>query len=258
MDAVIIQLIKASMQHLKKKIKEFSSVFFFQFLFISTLTLLVNKQAQGQQYVKIAGHKTNYLDKEDKKQGDWIFFNSDATIALTCHYRNDTIISPITFYKNKNIAFIRYPEVSGKTLFEAFINTKKILGYQQNDSLFFENDLTAGERQYAQHYLHYQLSPVYLFAQSDFSEEFAMRSIKQQIFSSQDVAITLDLNAAGKVTKVIFPPNNNTTTYNNQKELEELILAMPRWQPMFSNKNAIQSNITITQKRSTSVEHNKH
>ena len=63
------------------------------------------------------GIKINKLDKKNKKQGSWFFFDEFGDIALSCYYKNDSIIDPIVFYKNQDSTFIRYPKVNNSEMF---------------------------------------------------------------------------------------------------------------------------------------------
>jgi hypothetical protein len=87
---------------------------YFSILF---LLLFVSLASYSQNAIKKNGHKINILDKKNRKQGSWFFFNHEGDLELSCYYKNDSIITPLVFYKNNDSIFIRHQKVDKTEVF---------------------------------------------------------------------------------------------------------------------------------------------
>ncbi|WP_276481154.1 hypothetical protein [Paraflavitalea pollutisoli] len=56
--------------------------------------------ANAQSDIRIGKIKANHVDKQKKKQGDWIFFDEEGNIAVSCLYKDDVVVGPIVYYKS--------------------------------------------------------------------------------------------------------------------------------------------------------------
>jgi len=215
------------------------------------LLIAIPHLSDAQEFIKINGNKINRLDKKDRKQGEWIYFNLDATVSLSCVYKDDKIISPVTFFDNKDTAFVIYPKTDTITLFEVYQNKQKYLGAvehkDQQQMINLEESVQADTSllNLIMHYLNFSSKPVYFFSQSNFGLEVASRMTGSQIYHSREITAILEINASGKVVKVIFPTDKNKLTFVEEEGLARIYKEMPRWQPAFSKTTAVDAEIVV-------------
>jgi hypothetical protein len=204
------------------------------------------------------GIKINKLDKKNKKQGSWFFFDGLGNLEVSCYYNNDSIIKPIIFYKNQDSTFIRYPKINNSELFLLKSNTKwvvgtfetikkdsikiEILGFYKKigkDSLDIEeNDSVSNSmeiKKEASYWIEKEVLPIYMFGTETLNEFcYRLLSSSKYIFNKKIYA-DLTLNESGQIEKINFPRIKNNLSFNEENELAYLFSSkMQRWQPFFS------------------------
>ena len=92
------------------------------------LVLFNYSTCYSQKEISKNGQKINKLDKKNKKQGSWFFFNQIGDLEVSCYYKNDSIVKPIVFYRNNDSIFVRYPKVDKSEVFLLKTSGKWIVG----------------------------------------------------------------------------------------------------------------------------------
>lgn len=93
------------------------------------LTIAVFLESKGQSDIKVYGQKVNHLDKQKRKQGDWLFFDKNGFVQMTCVFQDDICISPIIFYENSDTAFVKLPVEDSIETFILFEGDKRFRGH---------------------------------------------------------------------------------------------------------------------------------
>jgi hypothetical protein len=98
-------------------------------IFVSIIFIIgVYAIGYSQKEIIRNGVKINKLDKKNKKQGSWFFFDELGNLEVSCYYKNDSIIKPIIFYKNQDSTFVRYSKINNSELFLLKSNSKWVVG----------------------------------------------------------------------------------------------------------------------------------
>jgi len=90
--------------------------------------LFLTLPAYTQSEITINKVKINRLDKQKRKQGDWVFFDREGNIRLSCRFENNRISGPVCWYENTDTAFIRFPMEDDRETFIVYENNKKYTG----------------------------------------------------------------------------------------------------------------------------------
>lgn len=233
--------------------------------FITSILFLIGIYSVGysQKTIEKNGIKINKLDKKNKKQGSWFFFDEFGEIALSCYYKNDSIIDPIVFYKNQDSTFIRYPKVNNSEMFLVKSNKKwvvgrfekikkdslqiDILGYYkkigQNSIDIIENDSLSNSvvlKKEACYWIKKEVYPIYMFGNETMSDFFFRVFSSSKYLSNKKIYIDLIINESGGIEKITFPRLQNNLSFNEENELDFLFHnMMGRWQPFFSENKTV-------------------
>ncbi len=206
--------------------------------------------------------KINHLDKNDIKQGDWFFFDDNDDIVLSCKYKDDSIVSPLTFYKNNDTAFIRFPEINGSETFIIHMNGQQIVGnYEQvtkdssviepvglykqvsKDSFYIETDSIVSYSTETINEVHYwfnkEIPPIYMFGNAKLYSYFFARLNFSTFTFNRKINALININESGIVTSVDFPRDKNSLSSSEETELSYIFSALQRWQPYFLKNKTV-------------------
>lgn len=207
----------------------------------------------AQNSIKLYGESYNKIDKKNRKQGNWIFFDTSANVELTTYYEDDKISSPLVFYKNSDTVFIRLPK---KNNYEDFIYYKDNLPVSGSfvyttDSLYtieidaaYIND-TAVLNQ-VRYYRQLKIRPIYMFGQKKMADYISAAFFSSNYFFNKNIYAVLYISSSGIVTKVDFPADKNNLHSNEEIECRHIYESMPRWQPLFVGDNTKACRIVLT------------
>lgn len=210
------------------------------------------------------GIKINKLDKKNRKQGSWFFFDALGNLEVSCFYDNDSITKPIVFYKKQDSAFVRYPKINNAELFLLKSNKKWVVGSFETikkDSLKIEvlgfykkigkNSFDIKEnidlsnstavKEEAAYWMNKELQPLYMFGTETLNEFYLRVLHSSKYVFNKAIYVDLTLSAAGQIEKINFTRAKNRLSPDEESELMYLFSnMMQRWQPFFS-KNKTES-----------------
>lgn len=204
--------------------------------------------------------KINFVDKQKRKQGEWIFFDQQGNIKMSCIFKDDLCTSPQVFYKNKDTAFVLL-KTSDST--DAFVLYKKQQKYYGNfiktsdSSSTIEVDAeTLSDTIVLLAIKKYQkivITPVYFFAQQKMKDYISASFTASDFTFNKPLQVLLTINGAGFVTKVEFPASNNNLTGDEERELQWIYSRMPRWQPYFYRNSTKEVKVLLANNATLSV-----
>lgn len=223
--------------------------------FILLFFITINSYSQ-KEIIK-NGQKINKLDKKNKKQGSWFFFDQLGDLELSCYYENDSIVKPLVFYHKNDSVFVRYPKKNNEEVFllkssknwiignlitqKRDSTTVEILGrYKKisNESFDIEEDTLVSNSlvilKEVEYWSNKEIQPLYMFDPEEFKNfEYRQFSSTNTIFNKNFYADVV-INASGKVESVNFPRKTNHLSPHEENELSYMYSQMERWQPLFS------------------------
>ena len=94
-------------------------------LCLATFSLLTTK---AKSHINIRGVKINQLDKQNRKQGNWIFFDQSGNALMSCFFQDDSCIRPKIFYEKGDTAFVRLQATDSVEPFILYKNNKHYFG----------------------------------------------------------------------------------------------------------------------------------
>lgn len=211
-------------------------------LFLLVLSVFFSGNLNAQSEIKVYNQKINKLDKENKKQGEWLFFNPAGFAIISCTYKDDRCISPVLFYENSDTAFIKFEKKDSVQDFIAYYKKKTFYGvyvYTSDSTYRIElEDDTIPPAELIRHIKKYEnisYLPVYYFAQQKLIDFTSAGLTALEVSFNKPISVILTINASGLVTGVEFPKNYFSD--KEERELYWMYATMPRWQPYFnSNK----------------------
>jgi hypothetical protein len=222
-------------------------------LILFIIITIVFLESKAQSYIKVYGQKVNHLDKQNRKQGDWIFFDNQGFVQMTCVFQDDICISPYIFYENSDTVFVRFPpkdSVEGFVLFQdnkkykgAFIHTSDtttVVEMESNSNL--DDNLILKIKKYKE----LTIEPNYFFGQKKMNDYLSASFSSSNIIFNKPLSIILYVNSSGKVTKVEFPNDKTYLSSNEVSELTWIYSTMPRWQPLFFKNKIIPVKIKLS------------
>ncbi len=219
---------------------------------LTILLLLLGFITHGQPFIKVKGYKINYIDKEDRKQGEWLFFNGDGEIKVSCTYENDVPVSPVVIYENNDTAIVWLPSVGDHDPFVLYMGTERLTGSIVNltDSTYLEElpfDSTEHPKAYARYlqYRDFTLPPVFYFAQKQLIDELAVEYAQSTLRFNKQVYANLSINSSGLVTDVKFPKEQNNISAFEESELQWIFVNLKRWQPLFIRNKSKASRVKV-------------
>jgi hypothetical protein len=237
-----------------RKNKTISCYLFYFLFFFNTLSIM-----HAQSTIKAYGIKINLIDKKQQKQGDWIFFDSDGNISVSCSYKNDRVEGPVIYYKNTDTAFIRLKVDARKEVF-SFYNQRQVY----NGEIVYPTDSTHAIIMHTVEYdgyildsikamVDFSLSPVYNFAQRKLIDHISAGFNSSNYVFNKPIYVVLSINSSGKITDVVFPKEMNNLSSSEEKELHWIYSTMPRWQPYFFRNETRAIKIGLVNNHSLSI-----
>ena len=210
-----------------------------------------------QKEIKKNGQKINKIDKQNKKQGSWFYFNKNGDLELSCYYKNDTIVTPMVFYKNNDSIFVRFQKVEHNELFLLKTSCKWVIGSldtnkadstkieilgryinTKKDAIDIQDDATVTNspdiKKEVDYWANREIKPLYLFGTEELRDFYYRTFSSSKIVFNKKLVIELTLNETGIIEKVDFPGNLNNLRMDEVIELSYLFSRMERWQPCFS------------------------
>jgi hypothetical protein len=203
------------------------------------------------------GQKINKLDKKNKKQGSWFFFNKIGDLEVSCYYKNDSIVTPVVYYKNNDSIFVRYQKVEKSEVFllktsgnwivgnidttRADSTKIEILGryikirkdtFDIKDDESLTNSLTVKKE--AEYWVNKEIQPIYMFGTEALKDFYYRTFSSSRIVFNKSIIIEISLNESGIIENVAFPGKFNNLNIDELSELSYLFSRMERWQPFFS------------------------
>jgi hypothetical protein len=228
--------------------------------FLILLTVTIFLEAKAQSDIKVYGQKVNHLDKQKRKQGDWIFFDKYGFVQMTCMFRNDNCISPLVFYENSDTVFVRFPVEDSIENFVLFQGNKKYSGHFlhttdttttikiQSDTTFNDSLILKIEK-----YQELIIEPNYYFSQKKLIDYLSASFSSSNIIFNKPLKILLHISSSGNVTKVEFLGDKTYLSSNEENELNWIYSTMPRWQPLFYKNKTIPVKIMLSNNSTLSV-----
>lgn len=216
--------------------------------------------AISQSEITVNKIKINRIDKQKRKQGDWIFFDREGNIRMSCRYENNRISGPTCWYENTDTAFIRFPRNGVRETFIVYENKKSYSGdfiYTSDSTYQIELDpdstINSSVIDKIKKYWNSNAAPVFYFAQKKLVDIVSMGFNTIKYNYNKPVYLVVCINDAGLVTDIEFPKDINRLTPEEERELYTTFISMPRWQPAFHRNKTIASKILIARNSSISV-----
>lgn len=226
------------------------------------MVFMLPSKTYAQKDIIKNGVKINRLDKSDKKQGVWFFFDENDDIILSCKYKDDSIISQLTFYQNNDTAFIRFPKMNEIETFIIQLNGQRIVGNRQQiaqdssvvefigiykavakDSFYLDSDSVMEFSKQTIDSINYwfnkQIPPIYMFGNARLIDYFYGKFHSSDFVFSKRIYSVISINESGIVTKVDFPRDKNNISIEEENELSYIFSTMQRWQPGFLKNKTI-------------------
>lgn len=229
----------------------------FLLLCITTGTFSIVK---AQSDIKVGAHKANHIDRQKRKQGEWLFFDNEGNIRMTCVFENDKCVSPIIFYENTDTIFIKYPMNDSIEVFSVHTNGKRYLGNFVHTSDSTSNievdpepvpsdDVIAIIKKY-QNVL---IEPNYFFTQQKLKDYASAAFSGSRFIFNKPLHVVLTISGSGLVTNVELPKDKNSLSADEETELFRIYSKMPRWQPLFYRNTTRPMKMIITNNASLTI-----
>ncbi len=211
--------------------------------------------------IKVYGKKINHLDKKNRKQGEWIFFNEEGKAFASCTYANDKCVSPVIYYHNSDTAFVRISMSDSVDNFILYRGEQRFYGSFGHVSGASKIQLDAEPvpdsttLQLIRQYRDTVIKPQYYFAQQKLSDYMSAGFRSADLWFTKKLLIILTISSSGMVTNVRIPKDKDKSNYLSGEQERELFLIfsnMSRWQPLFSGTGTRESTFVI-ERNSTSI-----
>jgi hypothetical protein len=232
-------------------------------------SIVISTTGYSQREIVKNGIKINKLDKKNKKQGSWFFFDKEGNLDVSCYYENDSIVKPILFYKKQDSAFIRYPKINNEELFLLKSNGKWLVGSCETlkkDSLkieilglykkvgkdsidIVENTVISNSidiKNEASYWIKKEIQPIYMFGTESIRELYYRVFSTSKFTFNKKICIDVTINESGQFEKINFPRNKNNLSSDEENDLMFHFSAMmKRWQPLFSRNKTERVTISL-------------
>ena len=220
---------------------------------LSLVTLCCLFTSQAQSDIKFHGLHINTLDKQQRKQGNWVFFNPLGLPVMSCVYKDDSCNSPIIFYENGDTAFVRLPRTDSIEPFILYAGKKQYFGnfiYTADTAIrtILEQDATIDNTviNKAVKFKDIVIEPVFFFAQKKWIDFVSSGFTSSNMNFNKPINVVLTISSAGLVTKVDFPADKNNLSPDEETELRWIYSRAQRWQPYFSGNKVRAAKISIS------------
>lgn len=217
------------------------------------ILLVLPLASQAQRSIKWQGLQLNQLDRQGRKQGEWLFFDKQGNVLMQCHFRNDAVNSPRVFFQQGDTSLIRFEPRDSVENFIYYYQHQPLAGafvssgegmrieLERIPEGFGEADIAELRRQYA-----IKIQPVYMFAKQQLVEYFSAAYAKSNTIPNWSHTFVLTINASGKVTNVEWEKKGELWPENVEREVFEMFYAMGRWQPFFDTWQTKEIKLTMS------------
>jgi hypothetical protein len=217
------------------------------------LLLLLPLGLLAQRAIKWQGMQLNVLDKQGRKQGEWLFFDKQGAVLMKCNFRNDEVNGARVFFREGDTSLIRFqPQDSlehfiyyfnGQALAGVFVTTpgKFRIELERMPEGFDAQAIADLKKQYA-----LKIEPVYMFATQPLIEYFSAAYYKSGTIPYWNHNFVVTINASGKVTNVEWEQKDELWTANVEQEVFDMFYSMGRWQPFFDTWQTKEIKITMS------------
>ncbi|ULQ52525.1 hypothetical protein [Flavihumibacter fluvii] len=217
------------------------------------MLLLMPMSLVAQRSIKWKGLHLNNLDKQGRKQGEWLFFDKQGNVLMECSFQNDEVSGPRVFFNKGDTSLIRFqPKDSlehfiyyykGQPLNGVFVSStnKFRIELEKIPEGFNNADIAELKRQYA-----IKIEPVYMFATQALVEYFSAAYYKSNTIPNWNHNFVITINASGKVTNVEWEKKDELWSANIEHEVFEMFYGMGRWQPFFDTWQTKEIKITMS------------
>lgn len=215
--------------------------------------LLMPLGLMAQRTIKWQGLQLNELDKQGRKQGEWLFFDKKGKALMHCQFRNDRVISPRVFFNNGDTVLVRLEPTDslehfiyyykGQQLSGAFVNSGEQFRIELDHipQGFSKEDITELKRWYA-----IKIDPVYMFGMQPLVDYFSAAYYKSNTIPNWNHNFVVTINASGKVTNVEWEGKDELWTDNVEREVFGMFYNMGRWQPFFDTWQTKEIKLTMS------------
>ncbi len=219
------------------------------------LLLLFPAVLQAQRTISWKGRQLNALDRQGRKQGDWLFFGRNGQVRMQCRFENDQPAGALTYYTDSgDTALLRFPSEAGREPFIYYYKGAPINGvfaYRDESCQieldhipdgFSQEDLRQLKEWYA-----LKLEPVYMFGLQALRDYFSAAYYKSNTIPNWNHNFVLTINASGKVTNVEWAEEGQgISSAGSEREIFEMFYSMGRWQPFFDTWNTKEIKLTMS------------
>lgn len=207
----------------------------------------------AQRSIKWKGIQVNSLDRQGRKQGEWLFFDKQGNVLMKSSFRDDIIAGPRVFYLNGDTSLVRFQPVDSLEHFIYYFNGRPLAGVfvtnagkfrielEQIPEGFTSETIADLKKWYA-----VKIEPVYMFATQPLVEYFSAAYYKSNTIPNWNHNFVITINASGKVTNVEWEKKGELWTANVEREVFEMIYSMGRWQPFFDTWQTREITITMS------------
>lgn len=207
----------------------------------------------AQRTIKWNGVHLNEVDKQGRKQGEWLFFDKQGNVLMNCSFRNDKVEGPMVFFDKGDTVLVRLKDADslehfiyyhrGEPISGAFVNNdgKFRIELDHLPANFTENDLATLKKWYA-----IKIEPVYMFGMQSMVEYFASAYAKSNTIANWNHNFVITINASGRVTNVEMEDRDKVLSDVMEREVYEMFYSMGRWQPFFDTWQTREIKLTMS------------
>ncbi|OQP51793.1 hypothetical protein A4H97_26665 [Niastella yeongjuensis] len=210
----------------------------------------------AQTNIEFHGIKINAVDKQKRKQGNWLFFDYDGMPVMSCVYKNDNCISPAIFYEKGDTAFVRFPQTDSIETFIVYAGKDRMYGnfihssdsstrveVEQNPAM---NDSVLAK---INRYKDIVMEPVFYFAQKKMVDFISAGILSSHMNLNKPVTALLTISSSGLLTKVEFPQDKNNLSPDEETEYNWIYSRMMRWQPCYRANKTHERKVLLKNSR---------
>ncbi|GAO45069.1 hypothetical protein [Flavihumibacter petaseus] len=216
------------------------------------LVLLLPLGLLAQKTIAWKGMQLNALDKQGRKQGEWLFFDSTGTVRMQCAFHNDQPTGPRVFYNSAgDTTLLRFSPEDSSEHFIYYYHGQPISGLFSwvNDKFRIELDrlpegFSDGDLKDLKTCYTTKIDPLYMFGRARLQEYFSAAYYKSNTIPNWNHNFVLTINASGKVTNVEWADKEDIPA--NERELFDIFYSMGRWQPFFDTWDAKEIKLTMS------------
>ncbi len=217
------------------------------------ILLIIPVSIQAQRTIKWNGLHLNAIDKQGRKQGEWLFFDKKGNAVMQCSFNNDMVSGPRVFFNNGDTILVRLERKNDREPFIYYYKNQQINGVfaHKGDDFnieldhipagFSEADIRELKRWYA-----VKIEPVYMFGVERLADYFSAAYYKSNAIPNWHHNFVLTINASGKVTNVEWEEKDELWTANLEREVFDMFYSMGRWQPFFDTWQTQEIKITMS------------